>query len=60
MFRGSLAPHLAKYGSDEGWVANTTSVTEIIGVDTPVIPPISAGMSVIPTTDGTSNLGTRP
>jgi hypothetical protein len=35
-------------------------VTELIGAGTPVITPITAGLPVIPTTDGTSNLGTRP
>jgi hypothetical protein len=44
------------------WVANATgnSLTEIIGVATPVITPIAAGLPVVPTPDGTSSLGTRP
>jgi DNA-binding beta-propeller fold protein YncE len=44
------------------WVTNTAgnSVTEMIGLGAPVITPISAGLPVIPTKDGTSNLGTRP
>ncbi|WP_158820962.1 NHL repeat-containing protein [Granulicella sp. S156] len=44
------------------WVPNFlgSSVTEIIGVATPVITPIAAGLPIVPTLDGTSNLGTRP
>jgi hypothetical protein len=44
------------------WVTSLggNSMTEIIGVGTPVITPIAAGLPVIPTTDGSSNLGTRP
>jgi streptogramin lyase len=44
------------------WATNTAgnSVTEMIGLGVPVITPISAGLPVIPTKDGTSNLGTRP
>ena len=53
---------IAVDNSGNVWVANEvgSSVTEMIGVATPVITPISAGLPVIPTTDGTSNLGTRP
>ncbi|MBB5062157.1 NHL repeat-containing protein [Granulicella mallensis] len=49
-------------GSGNVWITSTsgTSMTEIIGVGTPVITPISAGLPVVPTKDGTSNLGTRP
>jgi hypothetical protein len=44
------------------WVSNLVgkSLTEIIGLATPVITPIVAGLPVVPTTDGSSNLGTRP
>ena len=44
------------------WVVNRggNSVTELIGVAIPVITPISAGLPITPTTDGTSSLGTRP
>jgi len=44
------------------WVSNLVgkSLTEIIGLATPVVTPIAAGLPVIPTVDGTSNLGTRP
>ena len=53
---------LAIDGSGNIWVGTIQGhpVTELIGLATPVITPISAGLPVIPTTDGTSNLGTRP
>jgi streptogramin lyase len=49
-------------GSGNVWATNAAgnSVTEIIGLGVPVITPIAAGLPVIPTKDGTSNLGTRP
>ena len=49
-------------GSGNVWVTNAagSSVTELVGVATPVITPIAAGLPVVPTPDGTSNLGTRP
>ena len=49
-------------GSGNVWVANFDgSVTEMIGIGTPVITPIAAGLSVPPTTSGGfSGLGTRP
>ncbi|MBB5062840.1 NHL repeat-containing protein [Granulicella mallensis] len=49
-------------GSGNAWVSNinNSSVTETIGIGTPVITPIAAGLPAIPTTDGSSNLGTRP
>ncbi|MFZ0392711.1 MAG: hypothetical protein WCF17_21805 [Terracidiphilus sp.] len=37
-----------------------TDVYEFIGIATPVITPISAGLPATPTANGTSNLGTRP
>jgi sugar lactone lactonase YvrE len=53
---------IAVDGSGNVWVSDAAgnSVTEIIGIGTPVITPIAAGLPVVPTTDGTSNLGTRP
>jgi hypothetical protein len=60
---------LAIDGSGNVWVTNYfldgntlngNSVTEIIGVATPVITPICAGLPATPTANGTSNLGTRP
>jgi len=53
---------IATDGSGNVWVGNTGDITvlEIIGIGTPVITPIAAGLPAIPTTDGTSNLGTRP
>jgi hypothetical protein len=50
-------------GSGNIWTANfgsTASVTELIGAAVPVITPICAGLPSTPTTDGSSNLGTRP
>jgi hypothetical protein len=49
-------------GSGDIWVANggNNTVTEIIGAAVPVITPIAAGLPATPTTNGTSNLGTRP
>jgi hypothetical protein len=53
---------LAIDGSGNVWVGTEQGnpVTELIGLATPVITPIVAGLPAIPTTDGTSNLGTRP
>jgi streptogramin lyase len=53
---------IAVDSSGNVWMANEqgNSVTEMIGVGTPVITPIAAGLPATPTTDGTSNLGTRP
>jgi len=44
------------------WVPNFlgSTVTVMIGLATPVVTPIAAGLPVIPTVDGSSNLGTRP
>jgi hypothetical protein len=49
-------------GSGDTWVANFTggSITELIGAATPVITPICAGLPSVPTSNGTSSLGTRP
>ena len=49
-------------GSGDIWVANggDNTVTEVIGVAVPVITPIAAGLPATPTSNGTSNLGTRP
>jgi hypothetical protein len=49
-------------GSGDAWVVNFegNSVFELIGVATPVITPICAGLPSIPTADGSSKLGTRP
>lgn len=54
--------HVAIDGSGDVWVANIqdSSVCEMIGAATPVTTPICAGLPVTPTSDGTSNLGTRP
>jgi hypothetical protein len=53
---------LALDGSGDVWVTNiiNDSATEFIGVATPVITPICAGLPATPTANGTSNLGTRP
>ena len=44
------------------WTTNQagSSVTELVGAAVPVITPIVAGLPVVPTPDGSSNLGTRP
>jgi ligand-binding sensor domain-containing protein len=47
--------------SGDVWLSsNSDIVSEIIGVATPVITPICAGLPATPTANGTSNLGTRP
>ena len=52
---------LAIDGSGNVWVSTlSNNVVEMIGIGTPVTTPIAAGLPVTPTTDGTSNLGTRP
>ena len=49
-------------GSGNVWTVNpgNSTVTEMIGIGTPVVTPIAAGLTVTPTSDGTSNLGSRP
>jgi hypothetical protein len=50
-------------GSGNLWSATSASsgfVYQILGAATPVITPIAAGLPLIPTADGSSNLGTRP
>jgi hypothetical protein len=63
----SLPVGIAIDGSGDVWITNSfyeqggrSSVTEFIGAATPVITPICAGLPATPTTDGSSNLGTRP
>jgi hypothetical protein len=54
---------IAVDGSGNVWLAvngTNNSVTELIGVATPVITPICAGLPTTPTVDGSSKLGTRP
>jgi streptogramin lyase len=48
--------------SGNAWTANhfAATVTEFIGIATPVITPIAAGLPAVPTTDGSSTLATRP
>ena len=50
-------------GSGDVWVTEdggVGGVAEFIGAATPVITPIMAGLPTTPTSNGTSNLGTRP
>jgi PKD repeat protein len=49
-------------GSGNVWATdnNGSGVVELLGIATPVITPIVAGLPATPTTDGSSNLGTRP
>jgi hypothetical protein len=62
------AAALAIDGSGDIWVTNQGvangplfgNVLEFIGVATPVITPIAAGLPATPTVNGSSNLGTRP
>jgi secreted PhoX family phosphatase len=61
------AEGIAIDGSGNAWVANSGggsshmgSVTEMIGIGTPVITPVTAGLPATPTANGSSNLGTRP
>jgi hypothetical protein len=53
--------NIAIDGSGNIWaVGACSSVLEFIGIATPVITPIAAGLPSTPTADGSSNLGTRP
>jgi len=58
----SFTNSIAADGSGNVWIANLTggSVSEYLGVAVPVITPICAGLPSTLTSDGTSNLGTRP
>jgi hypothetical protein len=49
-------------GSGNAWIGgfNFNGIIELIGVATPVITPICAGLPATPTADGSSRLGTRP
>jgi sugar lactone lactonase YvrE len=49
-------------GSGDAWVTNYggNSVLELIGVATPVVTPIAAGLPSTPSANGSSKLGTRP
>lgn len=53
---------IAVDGSGDVWIINpgNSAVVEQIGVATPVITPIAAGLPATPTGNGSSNLGTRP
>jgi hypothetical protein len=59
----SYPESIAIDGSGDVWIANYISgvgVSELIGVATPVVTPICAGLPATPTANGSSNLGTRP
>jgi hypothetical protein len=56
----SSAQGIAIDGSGNVWVATSADVHEMIGIGTPVLTPIVAGLPAVPTTVGSSNLGTRP
>ena len=53
---------LAIDGSGSVWVASlaNSTLTEFVGLATPVVTPICAGLPATPTADGSSRLGTRP
>jgi PKD repeat protein len=59
---GSEGGGVAIDGSGNVWAVTRESftVTEIVGVATPVITPIAAGLPATPTANGSSKLGTRP
>ena len=60
---GVISPEsVAADGSGNVWVSSLGGnyLMEFIGIGAPVITPIVAGLPVIPTTDGSSKLGTRP
>jgi hypothetical protein len=53
--------NLAIDGSGNVWVQSSgLYISEFVGAATPVITPIVAGLPATPTSNGTSNLGTRP
>jgi len=58
----NLPTSIAIDGSGDTWVANNgaNTVSEFIGVATPVVTPIVAGLPATPTANGTSKLGTQP
>lgn len=58
----NLPEGIAIDGSGDAWVANNgnNTVTEFIGLTTPVVTPVAAGLPATPTVNGNSNLGTRP
>lgn len=62
-FQQNATNVIAVDGSGDVWFADNgtnNTVTEVIGSATPVITPICAGLPATPTSDGSSNLGTRP
>ncbi len=60
----NLPTAIAIDGSGNVWIANngnnSNSVSEFIGVASPVVTPIVAGLPSTPAVSGGSNLGTRP
>jgi hypothetical protein len=58
----NLPTSVAIDGSGDTWVANNGSntISEFIGVATPVVTPIMAGLPATPTVSGTSKLGKQP
>jgi hypothetical protein len=62
---GTSDPYgIAIDGSGDVWVTaddnSQTPLYEFVGLATPVITPICAGLPATPTADGSSHLGTRP
>jgi streptogramin lyase len=55
-----LGSAMAVDGSGNVWMTTSTGATEFVGAAAPVITPIAAGLPAVPTTDGSSKLGTRP
>jgi hypothetical protein len=60
----NLPTAIAIDGSGNAWIANngnnSNSVSEFIGVASPVVTPIAAGLPATPTAGGDSKLGTQP
>jgi len=63
-YQGPYPIAVAVDGSGNVWansaLTSQNTVTEWVGIATPVITPICAGLPATPTGNGTSNLGTRP
>ena len=49
-------------GSGNAWIVNngSNSVSEFVGIASPVLTPIAAGLPSAPTANGSSLLGTQP
>ena len=57
---GGVGRIVAVDGSGDVWGSKGGSFVEYVGLSTPVVTPIAAGLPATPTADGSSKLGTRP